>query len=115
MYDYAKKFHKFYWNWKKEVEEEKRRKELAAEQEKEQQKQELAKKYGRKYVDAMYELKIIVGMPEDLVNVIVNKMYTVGSTSSSSSGDYYRLDPRYGTGWVSVWIKNKKVTSVTYH
>ena len=84
-------------------------------QEKEQQKQELAKKYGRKYVDAMYELKIIVGMPEDLVNVIVNKMYTVGSTSSSSSGDYYRLDPRYGTGWVSVWIKNKKVTSVTYH
>jgi len=115
MYDYAKKFHKFYWNWKKEVEEEKRKKELAAEQEKEQQKQELAKKYGRKYVDAMYELKIIVGMPEDLVNVIVNKMYTVGSTSSSSSGDYYRLDPRYGTGWVSVWIKNKKVTSVTYH
>jgi len=115
IYDYAEQFHKFYKGWKQEVEEEKQKKELAAEQEKEQQKQELAKKYGRKYVDAMYELKIIVGMPEDLVNVIVNKLYTVGTTSSSNNGNYYRLDPRYGTGWVSVWIKNKKVTSVTYH
>lgn len=115
VYDYAEQFHKFYKGWKQEVEEEKQKKELAAEQEKEQQKQELAKKYGRKYVDAMYELKIIVGMPEDLVNVIVNKLYTVGTSSSSNNGNYYRLDPRYGTGWVSVWIKNKKVTSVTYH
>ena len=115
IYDYAEQFHKFYKGWKQEVEEEKQKKELAAEQEKEQEKQELAKKYGRKYVDAMYELKIIVGMPEDLVNVIVNKLYTVGTSSSSNNGNYYRLEPRYGTGWVSVWIKNKKVTSVTYH
>lgn len=83
--------------------------------EKANEKQELAKKYGQKYVDALYDLKIIVGMPEDLVNVLVNKLYTVGSTSSSSNGDYYRLDARYGTGWVSVWIKNKVVTAVTYH
>ena len=115
MYDYAKKFHKFYWNWKKEVEEKKRKKELAAEQEKEQKKQELAKKYGKKYVDAFYKMKIIVGMHKDLVNAIVSKLYTVGSRSSSRNGDYYRLDPRYGTGWVSVWIKNDKVTAVTYH
>ncbi len=115
IYDYAQQFHKFYKGWKQEVEEKKQKKELEAEQEKEQQKQELSKKYGKKYVDALYDLKIIVGMPEDLVNVIVNKLYTVGSSSSSGTGSYYRLDPRYGTGWVSVWIKNKKVTSVTYH
>jgi hypothetical protein len=115
IYDYAEQFHKFYKGWKQEKVEEKQKKELAAEQEKEQQKQELAKKYGRKYVDAMYDLKIIVGMHEDLVNNIVSKLYTVGTSSSSNNGNYYRLEPRYGTGWVSVWIKNKKVTSVTYH
>ena len=97
----------------------------AAEKRKEEQKKEEAEtakriaemnaKYGEKYVKAAKEMKIIVGMHKDLVNLIVNQYYTVGSTSSSSSGDYYRLDPRYGTGWVSVWIKNKKVSGVTYH
>lgn len=119
MYDYAEKYNKFHKNWTKTVKEEREKKELAAEREeereKQQQDQELVKKYGRKYVEAFYKLKIIVGMPVDLVDGIVNKFYTVGSSSSSARGDSYRLDPRYGTGRVYVTIKNKKVASVSYH
>jgi hypothetical protein len=115
IYGYAVKFHKIYRDLQKRKKEEREKEELAEKQKEEQQKQELVKKYGKKYVDALYKMTIIVGMHEDLVNVIVNKLYTVGSVSSSASGDFYRLDPRYGTGWVYVSIKNKKVTSVSYH
>lgn len=115
MYNYTSQFLEYNVEFDKKVQAVKKKRNIAAEEEEKKARQELHSKYGKKYVDAMYELKIIVGMPEDLVNVIVNKLYTVGTTSSSNNGNYYRLDPRYGTGWVSVWIKNKKVTSVTYH
>lgn len=90
---------------------------LAAEEEEKKAQQELYKKYGKKHVDAMMELKIIVGMPEELVNYIVKRNYVISSNSSSSNGNYYRLEPMNftPTGWVSVWIRNKKVTAVTYH
>lgn len=114
IYGYAVKFHKNYRDLQKRKKEEREKEELAEKQKEEQQKQELVKKYGKKYVDALYKLKIIVGMHEDLVNVIVSRLYTVGSVSSSASGDFYRLDPKYGTGRVYVRIKNKKVTSVSY-
>ncbi len=85
------------------------------EQNEEQQQQKLNEKYGKKYVDAMLKLTIIVGMHEDLVNQIVNKLYYVESNSSSANQKCYRLEPKYGTGWVSVCIANKKVSSVAYH
>ena len=77
--------------------------------------QEMIAKYGQKYVDAMLKLTIIVGMHEDLVKVIVNKLYYIESTRSTANQKCYRLDPKYGTGWVSVCIENNKVSSVAYH
>ncbi len=115
MYNYASEFLDYNIKFDQKVGDINEKRKLEAEEKEKQAQKELYQKYGKKYVDALYDLKIIVGMPEDLVNVIVNKLYTVGSSSSSGTGSYYRLDPRYGTGWVSVWIKNKKVTSVTYH
>jgi hypothetical protein len=77
--------------------------------------QEMIAKYGQKYVDAMLKLTIIVGMHEDLVKVIVNKLYYIENTRSTANQKCYRLDPKYGTGWVSVCIENNKVSSVAYH
>jgi hypothetical protein len=77
--------------------------------------QEMIAKYGQKYVDAMLKLTIIVGMHEDLVKVIVNKLYYIESTRSTANQKCYRLDPKYGTGWVSVCIENQRVSSVAYY
>ncbi len=76
---------------------------------------EMIAKYGQKYIDAMQKLTIIVGMHEDLVNVIVSKIYYVESSRSTGNKKCFRLNPKYGTGWVYLCIENNKVTSVTYY
>ena len=85
----------------------------AAEQ---KQKNELYAKYGKKYVDAAYEGEIITGMHEDLVNVIVSKMYYVSSSTELGNGaTKYWLRPNNSSATINliITIKNKKVTRVS--
>ena len=85
----------------------------AAEQ---KQKSELYAKYGKKYVDAAYEGEIITGMHEDLVNVIVSKMYYVSSSTELGNGaTKYWLRPNNSSATINliITIKNKKVTRVS--
>lgn len=82
----------------------------------EKEKSKLYAKYGKKYVDAAYEGEIITGMHEDLVNVIVSKMYYVSSSTELGNGaTKYWLRPNNSSATINliITIKNKKVTRVS--
>lgn len=115
LYDFYTGYMDFYLGESKKIEAIMNQTESAEAESEEMLQLKLNEKYGKKYVDAMLQLKIIVGMHEDLVNIIVSKYYYVGSTYSANNRNFYRLEPQYGTGSVSIWIENKKVTSVTYN
>ena len=117
MYNYASQFLEYNVEFDKKVQTAKKKLKIAAEEEEKKARQELYSKYGKKYVDAVQELKIIVGMPQDLLNYLIRSNYVVKTNSSSGNGKYYRLEPMdfTPTGWVEVWTKNGKVSSVTYH
>lgn len=115
LYDFYTGFMDFYLGESQKIEANMIQKERVEAESEEALQLKMNEKYGKKYVDAMLQLKIIVGMHEDLVNIIVSKLYYVESTYSSNNKNFYRLEPYYGTGSVSIWIENKKVTSVTYN
>lgn len=115
LYDYYTSYMDFYLGESKKIETLINQKERSESEREESLHREMNEKYGKKYVDAMLELKIIVGMHEDILKVITDKLYYVEHTHSLNKRNYYRLDPKYGTGWVSVCIEDKKVASVTYH
>ena len=95
-------------------------KEKAAYQERKAQKDNLIAKYGQKYVDALYNGEVIVGMPWDLVELGI-------STQSFKKFTYVTLDYDRGNskrytlrsygfsrpGYISV--RNDKVESVSYY
>lgn len=115
LYDFYTGYMDFYLGESKKIEAIMNQTESAEAESEEMLQLKMNEKYGKKYVDAMLQLKIIVGMHEDLVNIIVSKLYYVESTYSSNNKNFYRLEPYYGTGSVSLWIENNKVTSVTYY
>ncbi|MBR5034413.1 MAG: hypothetical protein IKX71_03825 [Bacteroidales bacterium] len=94
--------------------------ELAAAQERKAQRDNLDQKYGKEYVDAMYNGEVIVGMPWDLVELGI-------STQSFKKFTYVTLDYDRGNskrytlrsygfsrpGYISV--RNGKVESVSYY
>ena len=84
--------------------------------EREKTKQSLYAKYGKKYVDAAYDFEFIVGMHEDLANIIVQQLWLVHSTDELADGaKRYWLKPNssVGTKRVIITIKNKKITRVS--
>tara|TARA_B100000900_G_scaffold415248_1_gene444427 strand:- start:9735 stop:11408 length:1674 start_codon:yes stop_codon:yes gene_type:complete len=90
--------------------------EKLAEAERLAQKQKLYSKYGKKYVDAAYDFEFIVGMHEDLANIIVQQLWDVHSKDQLGDGSIrYWLIPNssVGTKRVIITIKNKKITRVS--
>jgi hypothetical protein len=80
------------------------------------QKQKLYAKYGKRYVDAAYDFEFIVGMHEDLANIIVQQLWDVHSSDQLGTGhNRYWLKPNssVGTKRVMITIKNKKITKVS--
>lgn len=80
------------------------------------QKQKLYSKYGKKYVDAAYDFEFMVGMHEDLANIIVQQLWDVHSNDQLGDGSIrYWLKPNssVGTKRVIITIKNKKITRVS--
>ena len=80
------------------------------------QKKKLYAKYGKRYVDAAYDFEFIVGMHEDLANVIVQQLWVVHSSDQLGAGhNRYWLKPNssVGTKRVMITIKNKKITKVS--
>ncbi len=90
--------------------------EKLAEAERLAQKQKLYQTYGKKYVDAAYDFEFIVGMHEDLANIIVQQLWDVHSTDELGDGSKrYWLQPNssVGTKKVIITIKNQKITRVS--
>ena len=80
------------------------------------QKQKLYAQYGKKYVDAAYDFEFIVGMHEDLANIIVQQLWDLHSDDKLGDGSIrYWLKPNssVGTKRVIITIKNKKITRVS--
>ena len=80
------------------------------------QKQKLYAQYGKKYVDAAYDFEFIVGMHEDLANIIVQQLWDYHSKDKLGDGSIrYWLKPNssVGTKRVIITIKNKKITRVS--
>ena len=90
--------------------------EKLAEAERLAQKKKLYAKYGKRYVDAAYDFEFIVGMHEDLANIIVQQLWDVHSSDQLGTGhNRYWLKPNssVGTKRVMITIKNKKITKVS--
>jgi hypothetical protein len=80
------------------------------------QKQKLYATYGKKYVDSAYDFEFIVGMHEDLANIIVQELWDVHSSDQLGTGhNRYWLEPNSSVGTIRVMItiKNKKITQVS--
>lgn len=80
------------------------------------QKQKLYATYGKKYVDSAYDFEFIVGMHEDLANIIVQELWDVHSSDQLGTGhNRYWLEPNSSVGTIRVMItiKNKKITNVS--
>ena len=77
------------------------------------EKQSLETKYGKKYVDALYNGKILIGTPEELILKHTNSTLK----SEDSYTRKYWIDNLFGQWAWTVWVnkKTKKVSSVTYH
>ena len=80
------------------------------------QKQKLYATYGKKYVDSAYDFEFIVGMHEDLANIIVQELWDVHSSDQlGTEHNRYWLEPNSSVGTIRVMItiKNKKITQVS--
>lgn len=77
------------------------------------ERQSLETKYGKKYVDALYNGKILVGTPEELILKHTNSTLK----SEDLHTRKYWIDNLLGRWAWTVWVnkKTKKVSSVTYH
>jgi len=90
--------------------------EKLAEAERLAQKQKLYATYGKKYVDSAYDFEFIVGMHEDLANIIVQELWDVHSSDQlGTEHNRYWLEPNSSVGTIRVMItiKNKKITQVS--
>ena len=67
-------------------------------------------KYGKVYVDAAAERKLMVGMHLDLVKEIYGENYLRRGRVYSDGTSYYYVESMAGTILVSVWFRNDKVT-----
>lgn len=67
-------------------------------------------KYGKVYVDAAAERKLMVGMHLDLVKEIYGERYLQRGRVYSDGTSYYYVESMAGTILVSVWFRNDRVT-----
>ena len=67
----------------------------------------LCKKYGKKYVDAAVNGRIIIGMPEELMKKLY---YCVLRYQSASRKKYDSADAR-----AIIWVTNGRVSSISYY
>ena len=74
---------------------------------------EAERKYGKKYVDAALEGRIIVGMHEDLVSLQINRFWYLSSKTVGSTSAYYLKSMNGYDNSVLIYTKNKKVIRVT--
>ena len=68
---------------------------------------QLCKKYGKKYADAAWNGRIIVGMPEELMKKLY---YCVLRYQSASRKKYDSADAR-----AIIWVTNGRVSSISYY
>ena len=87
--------------------------EKQAAEEKEKAVKELSVKYGRKFVEAALEGRIIVGMHEDLVAFQLNRFWYLSSKTVGSTSAYYLKSMNGYNNSVLIYTRNKKVTRVT--
>lgn len=88
-------------------------KQAAHEQEQEQEQEaydKLCKKYGKKYVDAYNDDKVIIGMPEGLVKSFRHRV-----AAESASGRTYNLINVFNEVVATVYVHNGKVARVRYY
>ena len=71
-------------------------------------------KYGKVYVDAAAERKLMVGMHLDLVKEIYGENYLRRGRVYSDGTSYYYVESMAGTILVSVWFRNDKVTDFSH-
>ena len=71
----------------------------------------LCKKYGKKYVDAGSDGRIIIGMPEGLVK----EFFYYKLTYQSAQSKKYRIYTSGGEWVKTVWIQNGRVSSISTH
>ena len=71
----------------------------------------LCKKYGKKYVDAGSDGRIIIGMPEGLVK----EFFYYKLTYQSAQSKKYRIYTSGGKWVKTVWIQNGRVSSISTH
>ena len=68
---------------------------------------QLCKKYGKKYADAAWNGRIIIGMPEELMKKLY---YCVLRYQSASRKKYDSADAR-----AIIWVTNGRVSSISYY
>lgn len=71
----------------------------------------LCKKYGKKYVDAGSDGRIIIGMPEGLVK----EFFYYKLTYQSAQSKEYRIYTSGGKWVKTVWIQKGRVSSISTH
>ena len=85
-------------------------------EEEEKAKRLLIKKYGSKYVNAYFDYKIIVGMPEELAKNLLGNLYKVTSNSQSRYGDSYYAHSMFNSAQkIHVAFRNKRVSYVSHY
>ncbi|MBR6286237.1 MAG: hypothetical protein IKR18_04505, partial [Bacteroidaceae bacterium] len=91
---------------------EKEQREQREEQKKRQQLQAAYQKYGKKYVDAIYDGKILIGTPEALIKSL-RSSYLISESQTSRT---YEIKNIWGTRFAKVYVnkKTRRVYSVTY-
>lgn len=120
MYKWGKELDEFDLAAVLAAEQGKLEREKAAAQERKARKDNLIAKFGQKYVDALYDGEVIVGMPWELVELGVSTHsfkkftyttlnYTRGNSKCYSLRSYGYSRPGY------LWVTNGKVESVSYY
>lgn len=87
--------------------------EKKAAEEREKVVKELSVKYGRRYVEAALEGRILVGMHEDLVSFQINRFWYKSSQTLGTTSAYYLKPMNTIMNPVIIYVKNKKVISVS--